>query len=111
MMDNNPNNFWLIRTHQAWKFFVFLAAIFLGITSFLAMIMVINDVQVLKGVGELELALISIFLGFGSLIWLSQSIRCPECGYKPAWSIIKSAPAGEWLGKISKLEHCPSCKK
>ena len=76
---------------------------------FIGMIMVVNEIWKPKNISEFELAISSIVLGFGALIWFSKSLKCPRCGYKPTWPILKSAPASEWFVRITKLECCPEC--
>lgn len=110
-MMKDLTKYWLVRTNQVWKILIFHLLMFLASFIFITMILVINRIWIPNIIGEFELGLASIILGFGSLIWLSQSIKCPYCGYKPVWPILKSAPASEWLARITKLEHCPSCKK
>ncbi len=107
----NPNQYWLIKTNQVWKFLIFSFLMFLGMTSFFAMIMVINEIWKFEKVNDIHLSIGSVMLIFGSLVWLSQSIKCPHCGYKPVWPILRSAPASEWLARIVKLKECPSCSK
>ena len=105
------SQYWLVKTNQTWKLLVSFLLIFLSGLFFIMLLLAVNKAWVSEGFGELELELASIIFGISSLIWLCQSIRCPECGYKPAWTIIKTSSANEWLGKISKMEHCPVCKK
>lgn len=104
------NQYWLIRTKQIWKVGIFFLLILVILIMLIAKIMIINKVLTADRINELELALGEIIVGFGTLIWFSQSIRCPLCGYKPVWPILRSAPASEWLRRIVKLEKCPSCK-
>lgn len=105
----NLNNFWIIKTNQMWKIWIFAILMFLGGCAFLGMIMTINGVLIPNRAGEIEFSLISMSLVFGSLIWFSKSLKCPKCGYKPTWPILKSAPASEWFVRITKLECCPGC--
>ena len=105
------SQYWLMKTNQAWKFLVFLSLMFLAGGVFIAMIMIVNKFWAPDFVGEFELGLASVVLGFGSLIWFCLSVKCPHCGYKPVWPILHSAPAGEWLSRITHLEQCPSCKR
>lgn len=100
---------WIIRTNQHWKILVFLLLMFSAGGIFVAMIMTINGILIPNRIGEIEFAITSIVLGFGSLIWFSKSLKCPKCGYKPTWPILKSVPASIWFVTITKLEHCPKC--
>ncbi len=109
-IQRDTNEYWLLRTNQVWKVLGFWLLLFLSIVNFLAMIMIINEAWTPKWIGELELGLGTIFFGFGALIWFSQTIKCPQCGYKPVWPILRSAPASEWLSRIVKLKECPACK-
>ena len=104
-------NYWLIRTNQHWKLLTFMFLMFIGLISFVSLILVINGKWNFKNIDVVQLSLFATFFIFGSLIWFTQSVRCPACGYKPVWSVIKSSAASEWLSGITKLEHCPSCKK
>lgn len=105
------DQFWLIKTNQIWKIYFFLILMFIAMMGFVAMIMVINGIWMPKSVSEFELAFSSITIGFGSLIWLSHSIKCPYCGYKPVGPMIKSSNMNTWFVNITKLEHCASCKR
>lgn len=109
--DNNSNDSWLIETNQMWKVWVFSVLMILAIVFFMCMIMSVNGILIPDRKGELEFSLASIILAFGSLIWFNKSLKCPHCGYKPTWPILKSAPASEWFVRITNLKHCPSCKK
>jgi endogenous inhibitor of DNA gyrase (YacG/DUF329 family) len=37
------------------------------------------------------------------------SIRCPACGAKVAWKVVRTAPAARWLHELRSLEACPGC--
>lgn len=110
LQDPQYPQYWLIKTNQIWKFLTFLLLMFLAGSVFIAMITVVNKFWAPDFVDEFELGLTSVILGFGSLIWFCLSVKCPHCGYKPVWPILRSAPAGEWLARIVKLMECPSCK-
>ncbi|MBI5024958.1 MAG: hypothetical protein HZC18_08210 [Candidatus Omnitrophica bacterium] len=110
-MIKDPTQYWLIKTNQAWKILVSLLLMLLVLLMFVAKIMIINRIWMPSWINEIELMLGEIILGFGSLIWLCRSVKCPHCGYRPVWPILRSAPAGEWLRRITRLEQCPSCKK
>lgn len=47
--------------------------------------------------------------GFAALIWLATTIRCPKCGAKPAWRVMRTAPHRTWFTDFLGLDHCPSC--
>ena len=102
---------WLVKTNQVWKLWIFLLLLALSFVSLLCKWMIVEGIWIPNRVGATEFSVASVVLGFGSLIWLCKSLKCPECGYKPTWPILKSAPASKWNAVLIKLEHCPKCGK
>lgn len=110
-MIEDPTQYWLIKTNQIWKLWISLFLMLLVLLMFIAKVMIVNKIWMPNWIDEIELSLGEIVIGFGSLIWFCLSVKCPHCGYKPVWPILRSAPAGEWLRRIMHLEQCPSCKR
>lgn len=110
MQPQNPNQYWLIRTRQIWKLGVFMILMLLDIIIFFVFILATNKIWKFEGISVLRFDLLFMLLGFGSLVWFTQVVKCPSCGYKPVWPILRSAPASEWLRRIVKLQRCPSCE-
>ncbi|MBI5024954.1 MAG: hypothetical protein HZC18_08190 [Candidatus Omnitrophica bacterium] len=102
MTNFDEGNMWFQRTNQTWKIGIFLVLLFLSPIGFFVWISMENQNSAL---------LLGTVSGIISIIWLTQSIKCPKCGYKPIWSIMKSAPASEWFIKITNLKECPSCNE
>jgi hypothetical protein len=111
MTSIQQDQLWLIKTNQVWKVWIFTFLMFLGMISFIAMIMITNKVWEFDKINDIHFSLASILLIFGSLVWLSQMIKCPHCGHKPVWPIIRGVPFNEWFVKIARLKECLSCKK
>ena len=101
MTDYDRKDMWIKTTGQNWKIYIFAALLFLSSIGFFVWIFIENMGSAL---------VLCVVLGAISLLWLSQALKCPKCGYKPAWPIMKSVPASEWFITITRLEHCPGCK-
>jgi TctA family transporter len=99
----NTENLWLQRTNQVWKILAFYFLLFLSVLS-IVIWMFVRTVN-------FHLLLMGIFLGIISLFWIIQSIKCPSCGAKPVWHIMRTANFGEWFIKIIKMRRCPSCSE
>jgi len=104
-MSVDPRGAWLRRSGQAWKLVVFWGLFVLSAALFILFVLAANDVVS----GETEFSLSAVATGFGSLAWLSLSVKCPTCGAHPVWHIIRNAPAGEWLTRVHNFETCPAC--
>lgn len=99
---------WLRRTRQQWKLAVFYALMIAGAVFFLAFLLAVNGRDPFE-LGEIRLSFAFIGLVFSGLVWLCLSIRCPHCGCRPVWPILKSAGAGEWIHRIESTSRCPDC--
>jgi hypothetical protein len=74
-----------------------------------AFIFAVNGYMVLDFAGRFELAVTFISIGASSLFWLCSSIRCPRCGKRPVWGILKTFDVSTWLVKLHAMERCPEC--
>lgn len=101
---------WIIKTKQGWKVAVFFVLLFSGFATLILMILVINKVIQFSSFDDFELALAPVGFGIAAFIWFCKSVRCPYCGYKPVWPILRKESADEWLREIVLLQHCPSCQ-
>lgn len=106
-MDSSSS--WISRSGQAWKLHVFYGSVVVTIALIAAFIASVNDIEVIPGVSELGLAILFIGSGLGGLCWLVYSIRCPGCGHRPVWPVLKQANAGSWLPTLLAMPECPSC--
>ena len=100
---------WIKRSGQAWKLVIFYLFILSELLLIVAFVMAVNDVRLVGGVDSIQLAVAFVAVGLGSLAWLCLSVRCPRCGYKPVWKILRQAEATSWLVTVHKLDRCPSC--
>lgn len=104
------SGFWIKRSGQAWKLGVFYLFILLTLLLFVAFVMAVNDVRLVDELGTMELAFAFVGVGFTSLIWICFSVRCPRCGYKPVWNILRRSDVSTWLVTLHTLDRCPQCK-
>lgn len=102
------NEPWIRRSQQTWKVGLFYVLMLITILLFGSFITAVNGVW-LFGVSEGALAFAFVGTGIGGLAWLCASLRCPNCGKRPAWDLMRRGDAGGWLSDLHKLTHCPSC--
>lgn len=100
---------WIVCTGQLWKLGLFYLMILTTIMLIGAFILAVNGYVISSFAGRFELAISFILLGASSLAWLCLSIRCPRCGKKPVWGILKTADVNSWLVKLHAIERCPEC--
>lgn len=100
---------WITRSGQAWKLAVFYLLISTTVFLFLAFVMAVNNVEVLGLLSSMEFAFAFVGVGFASLIWICSSVRCPRCGHRPVWGILRHSAASTWLVTLHTLERCPRC--
>jgi hypothetical protein len=72
-------------------------------------IFAVNDYMVSDFAGRFELAVTFAFIGVSSLFWLCLSIRCPRCGKRPVWGMLRTVDVSTWLVKLHAIERCPEC--
>ena len=100
---------WLKRSGQQWKLAVFYVLIGVSACVFALFIAAVNRREIIAGVGQVELALLSIALGALGMAWLIGSIRCARCNARPVATILRTASANRWLVTLQTLERCPRC--
>ena len=100
-------NSWLKRTGQTWKVVVFGVLVVVGLALFALFLAAVNE----KIQGEMAFAFTFMGAGFGALFWLATAIRCSQCGARPAWHLMRTAPHGSWFVQLLALDRCPSCGK
>ncbi len=100
---------WIARSGQTWKLYVFYALILATIVLIGMFIAAVNGMEIFPGVGQVGLAMLFVVGGFGALLWLANSIRCPQCGERVAWTIIRNSNAGAWLPDLLSMTACPGC--
>ena len=96
---------WFRRTGQSWKLGVFWGLFLVGAALLILFVLSVNGVVS----GQVELSLSAVATMFAALAWLATSVKCPHCGARPVWHIIKTAPAGDWLTRVHCLKTCPIC--
>ncbi len=102
---------WLRRTAQVWKLGVFLFLISIALTLFGVLVLAINDVYVSKTLDSVDLAFVFVGVGLGAVLWLLLALRCPNCGYRPVWGILRTADASTWLIDLWTMARCPRCSQ
>lgn len=102
---------WIVRTGQLWKLGLFYLMILTTVLLIVAFILAVNGTMISDFVGRFELAISFILLGIASLGWLCLSIRCPQCGNRPVWQMLRTVDANTWLVKLHTLERCSECKQ
>jgi hypothetical protein len=98
---------WLKRTGQTWKVLVFGVLVVAGLALFALFIAAVNG----KIEGEGAFAFSFTGVAFGALVWLATGVRCPRCGARPAWHLMRTAPHARWFLQLLALDRCPSCEK
>lgn len=102
---------WIARSRQTWKMHVFYVFMVVTLSLIGVFIASVNDVQLIPGVGQFELAILFLVSGFGGLGWLGFAIRCPHCGHRPVWRTLQRADAGAWLPTLLEMTACPACRR
>jgi len=93
---------WLQRTRQTWKVTIYLVGL-VGFGGVLTYCLSLSP----ESVGWTILATAGGMLSF---VWLAVSVRCPECGARVAWFILRTAPANQWRTRLTNLTDCPRCE-
>ncbi len=99
---------WLSRTHQSWKMYVFIVfGIIVGII-FICFIIKINNPSSFAE-DEVEISLFYVCTSLLWFLWIIFAIKCPVCGKKIVWDILRKSPANRWLIILINLSACPNC--
>jgi len=104
-----PQEAWLRKSHQIWKFNIFLILISFGFIALVSILLRIKTIWIIGEVNNVQMLSSLVLFGASALLWLSFSIRCPKCNNKVAWKILKTEPASVWLMRLMYMENCPSC--
>ena len=100
---------WIVSTGQLWKLGLFYSMMLAALVLIVAFILAVNGYMIAGFAGRFELAITFILVGASSLFWLCLSIRCPRCGKRPVWGILKTVDINTWLVKLHVMERCPEC--
>ncbi len=100
---------WIVNTGQIWKLGVFYLLILTTLLLIVAFILAVNGYMILGLVSRFEVAITFILVGASSLLWLCLSIRCPRCGKRPVWGMLRTVDINTWLVKLHSMERCPAC--
>lgn len=100
---------WIVNTRQTWKLGVFYSLILAALLLIVAFILAVNGYMILGFASRFEIAVTFILVGASSLFWLCLSIRCPRCGKRPVWGMLRTVDVNAWLVKLHIMERCPTC--
>ncbi len=100
---------WLSKTNQWWKVVVSLILQVIAIAMFFSMILSIKEVPWFRDLDTLALCL--GFLGFGIIgfYFLFGLLKCPVCGFQPAWFFLTKMPQEQWIYPLFRIGDCPNC--
>jgi hypothetical protein len=102
---------WIVATGQAWKLKVFYVVILLTLILFGRFILSYNGINVALILGDPRNPALFLAVGFGSLLWVVLSIRCPTCDALPVWTLLRHGGASNWLIELSQSDRCAVCGK
>lgn len=102
---------WLARTRQTWKLAVFSLLIAVTLVLIVAFVLAVNGYLGSGVWGKFKLAVAFVLVGMSSLVWLCIAIRCPKCGKRPVWGMLRTIDANVWLVSLLAIDRCPSCKQ
>lgn len=102
---------WIANTGQLWKLSLFYLMMLTTVLLIVVFISAVNGATITNFAGRFELAISFILLGVASLAWLCFSIRCPRCGSRPVWKMLRTVDVNAWLVKLHSMERCPECKR
>jgi hypothetical protein len=103
---------WITRTHQAWKFNLFVMMIGVSGALFLLLVWQVNDPIRFAKWGIISPVIFPLaFAGVGLLafLWFVLAIKCPNCGKRPTWNILSHSSSSNWLNSLLQLNACPCC--
>ena len=100
---------WIDGTGQLWKLGLFYSMLLTTLVLIVVFILAVNGYVASGRTVRIELAVTFALLGVSSLLWLCLSIRCPQCGNKPVWRMLKTVDFNTWLIKLHTMERCPEC--
>jgi hypothetical protein len=106
-----PTRSWIGSTGQIWKLGLFYFMMLTTVALIVAFILAVNGATISNFAGRFELAISFVLLGVVSLVWLSLSIRCPKCGSRPVWRMLRTVDINSWLVKLHTMNCCPECKQ
>lgn len=100
---------WLRRTRQMWKMNVFFVVIASAGVMLVMLIRVSRSNSDMGATTPALLALGSVLFAGAALAWLGLSIRCHECGSRPAFESIRKSEYTDWLLTLLMSQQCPNC--
>jgi hypothetical protein len=95
---------WIQATHQQWKINIFTLIQLICGGFFLKFFFV-----EMEGIESLKHCLCMLVLLIGSWIWFINIIKCPNCGYKPVWPLVRRFSIDKPFEELSKMKRCPKC--
>jgi len=95
---------WLAATNQRWKVVVAVCGGLATLVSFAWFVSSLDDDGALGRT-------LAAFAGSGSftVAWTLSAVRCPSCGHRPVWRLLRTERADAWVARLLTLERCPSC--
>jgi transposase-like protein len=96
---------WITATRQRWKLSIFWLILLIGLLLAVGSFQTLNENRELNRIlDDWSVAVLII-----SFVWLFVSIRCPKCGRRPTWWIVRHADLREWYVMLSVMRDCPIC--
>jgi hypothetical protein len=101
------NQSFLGRTQQVWKYLLGVVGVSLG---FAGMLLSASGRTWEPSEWQFFALLFGSFALFGAaFLWLSLSIRCPNCRARLFWLALSRAPAHSWARSLWGMASCPVC--
>ena len=99
---------WYARTSQTWKVNVWLAGFALSSAGLLWFFTHLDGAH-LSDLQLTALGMGSAALGAFSFLWVSVAVKCPACGARVVWRILRTASISVWFIRVAELTRCPEC--
>jgi len=100
---------WVVATGQRWKLIGFYALMLVSVSSFVLLILAVNDHAIARPFGEVRAGLMLMASGAAAMVWLCWSVRCHQCDGRPAWYLVRTAPISRWYIALVTSPKCPAC--
>jgi hypothetical protein len=107
-IDYSGSMTWLDRTGQRWKVRALWLLIAVSLAAFLIAYLMLASAALSTDV-QAAAIMSATALGLSTFIWFLRAIRCPACGRRPAWALVRSQSIGLWLPKLLSATACPLC--
>ena len=96
--------FWLYSTKQQWKVILFLISLTIGIFLFIRIVFFALDPA-----DSLKHGLLMLGLFLSSWLLFINAVKCPYCGYKPVWPLMRRYSVDGMLKELFSMPECPKC--